>query len=55
MASQIVNQSEATTIMNRAGDVITVILTNKVTKKVFTIQLIDESETGDWKVFNYEY
>lgn len=52
---QIKNKSIPSTIINRAGDVITVTLTNKVTKKEITVQLIDENENGNWKVFNYWY
>lgn len=55
MIDQIKNKSIPSTIINRAGDVITVTLTNKVTKKEITVQLIDENENGDWKVFNYWY
>ncbi len=52
---QIQNQCTPSTVKNRAGDVITVTLINKVTKKEITVQLIDEDETGNWKVFNYWY
>lgn len=55
LIDQIKNQSIPSTIINRAGDVITVFLTNKVTKKEITVQLVDENECGDWKVFNYWY
>ncbi len=55
LINQIQNQSTPSTIMNRAGDVITVTLLNKVTKKEITVQLIDETESGDWKIFNYWY
>ena len=55
MIDQVMNHTKATTIMNRAGDVITVTLDNNVTGKVFTIQLLDESGTGNWKIFNYDY
>jgi hypothetical protein len=55
MIDQVMNHTTATTIMNRAGDAITVILDNNVTGKVFTIQLIDESGTGNWKICNYDY
>ena len=53
MIDQIQNNSTASTIMNRAGDVITVTLTNKTSKKEFTVQLLEED--GDWKIFNYWY
>lgn len=49
------NQSVASTIINRAGDVITVILTNKLSQKEFTVQLNDEYGNGNWKVFAYWY
>lgn len=55
MIDHIKNNSIPSTIINRARDVITVTLTNKVTKKEITVQLIDENESGDWKVFNYWY
>lgn len=55
MIDQIQNKSLTSTIMNRAGDVITVTFTNKITKKEITVQLLDENENGDWKVFNYWY
>lgn len=53
MIYQIQNQTTATASMNRAGDVITVTLTNKVTRKEFTVQMIDERGNGDWRVFDY--
>ena len=49
------NQSVASTVINRAGDVITVTLTNKLSQKEFTVQLIDEHGNGNWKVFFFFY
>ncbi len=54
MINQIQNQCTATTRTNRTGDVITVTLTNKVTKKIFTVQLIKDNK-DNWKIFNYWY
>lgn len=53
MIDQIKNNSIYSAFINRAGDVITVTITNKSTKKEITFQLIDEKENGDWKVCNY--
>ncbi len=55
MINQISNNTKLSTIPNRAGDVVTVILSNTVTCKEFTVQLIDEKGNEDWKIFNYEY
>ena len=52
MIDQIQNHSDAETIMNRAGDCITVTLINRVTKKEFTVQLTDVDGNGDWRVFS---
>lgn len=49
------NQSVASTVINRAGDVITVTLTNKLSHKEFTVQLVDEYGNGDWRVFDFWY
>ena len=49
------NQSVASTVINRAGDAITVTLTNKLSRKEFTVQLIDEYGNGNWKVSAYRY
>ena len=50
-----VNRSEITAIPNRTGDVVTVIFTNTVTGKDFTVRLIDESGNGNWKIYEFEY
>lgn len=50
-----VNRAEITTIPSKAGDVVTVIFTNTLTGKDYTMQLIDEYENGDWKVFEILY
>lgn len=55
MIDNIQNKCKASTLINRAGDVITVILTNTVTNKEFTVQLLDEKGNNDWIVFNYWY
>lgn len=55
MIDQIKNHCKATTLMNRAGDVITVTLENQITGKEITIRLLDEEENGNWLVFDYEY
>lgn len=52
---QIQDQCEISTIMNRAGDVMTVILTDKLTKKDLKIQLLDEYGDGNWRICNYWY
>lgn len=49
------NHSVASTVINRTGDVITVTLTNRLSQKEFTVQLIDEHGNGNWKVFAYWY
>lgn len=49
------NHSVASTIINRTGDVITVTLTNRLSQKEFTVQLVDEHGNGNWKVFSYWY
>ena len=50
-----VNRSEITAIPNRTGDVVTVIFTNTVTGKDFTVRLIDEYGNGNWKIYEFEY
>lgn len=50
-----VNRAEITTIPNKVGDVVTVIFSNPFTGKDYTMQLIDEYENGDWKVFEIQY
>lgn len=55
MINQIKNETEVSTLPNTAGDVITVFLSNKVTKKQFVVQLICEEGDDNWLVFNYEY
>lgn len=55
MIEQIQKHSDVSTIVNRAGDVITVMFTNRINKKVFTVQLLDEYGTGDWRIFDYDY
>ena len=55
LRNDITNNSTVTTIPNNAGDVITIIFTNKRTNKDFTVQLVDEKENNDWKVFDYTY
>lgn len=49
------NHSVASTVINRTGDVITVTLTNRLSQKEFTVQLVDEHGNGNWKVFSYWY
>lgn len=51
--NQVRTQTKASAIMNRAGDVITVILDNQVTGKSFTMRLIEEN--GNWLVYEYDY
>lgn len=55
MIGQIKNHCKTSTLMNRAGDVITVTLENQITGKEITIRLLDEEENGNWLVFDYEY
>ncbi len=55
LVDQIKNQSSVSTIMSRSGDVITVVFTNKNTDKDISVQLFDENEDENWKVFNYWY
>lgn len=55
MIDNISNHSEVTTIVNRAGDVITVMFSNKSNNKIFTVQLFDEYGNDDWKIFEYDY
>lgn len=55
LIDQIKNHCKASTLMNRAGDVITVTLENHITGKEITIRLLDEEENGEWLVFEYEY
>ena len=51
--NQVRTQTKASAIMNRAGDVITVILDNQVTGKSFTMRLVEEN--GNWLVYEYDY
>ena len=51
--NQVRTQTKASAIMNRAGDVITVILDNQVIGKSFTMRLIEEN--GNWLVYEYDY
>lgn len=55
MIDLIKNHCKASTLMNRAGDVIIVTLENQITGKEITIRLLDEEKNGDWLVFEYEY
>lgn len=50
-----INTSDVTVVPNRAGDVMTVIFTNKVTDKDYVVQLLDEPGAGGWKIFSYTY
>lgn len=55
LRNDIINNSLFTIIPNRAGDVITVISTNSRTNKDMTVQFIDETGDGDWRIFYYYY
>ena len=55
MINQIQNDVVPEVIMNRAGDVMTVILTNNRTGKDFMVQFIDTDGYGDWRIFDYTY
>ena len=52
MIHRIQKETVGSAMMNRAGDCITVTLTNQVTKNEITLQLADESGTGDWRIFD---
>lgn len=53
MIRRIQKEIVASAMMNRAGDCITVTLTNQVTDREMTLQLVDASGTGDWRIFDY--
>ncbi len=55
LIDHIKNHCKSTTIINRAGDVITVIFDNQITGKEFTMRLLDEEGNGNWLVFDYDY
>lgn len=55
MIDQISYNTDVSTIVNRAGDVITVMFTNRTNHSIFTVQLLDEYGTGDWRIFDYDY
>lgn len=55
LIDHIKHHSRKKAYLNRAGDMITVYLSNLATGKEFTIQLIDENGNGNWLVCDYDY
>ena len=53
MIDQVQNHCDAEAVMNRAGDVITVTLINRINNNEFTVKLFNSDGNGNWLIFAY--
>ena len=52
---QIKNNTTSEALMNKDGNMVTVVFHNEITGREFTMQLIDTDGNGKWKVNEYDY